>query len=144
MHTQLLISKSRTSGSVHEDKYFWIFPHRGLNNLTLGLPDALNSRSRPSISYLEWYILSLLDTLKEEKLERKETIAHCCLTCYAWVYIPLSLWTTQCCCPNLSFSLWAFHWEMENWSGGGTSGGLNFSGSKKCRQRLSLLYLYSY
>ena len=33
---------------------------------------------------------------------------------------------------------------MEDWSGGGPCGGLGFSGSKKCRQRLSLLYLYFY
>ena len=38
---------------------------------------------------------------------------------------------------KLAFALKAFHWDMEDWSGGG----LGFSGSKKCWQRLSLLYL---
>ena len=38
-----------------------------------------NSRIRPSITPLEHYILSLFDTLKEEKLKSKETIVHVAL-----------------------------------------------------------------
>ena len=39
-----------------------------------------NAHIRPSITSLEHYILSLLDTLKKEKLKSKETIVHCFLS----------------------------------------------------------------
>ena len=41
--------------------------------------------------------------------------------------------------PKLSFCLWSFYWEMEDWSGGGPSGELSFSNSQTCWQRLSIL-----
>ena len=44
-----------------------------------------------------------------------------------------------CVLPKLSFCLWACYQEMEDWGGGGPSGGFSFSGSQTCRQRLSLL-----
>ena len=38
---QLFTSNPHTLGCVQNDKYFWIFPHLSLNNLTLGLPKSL-------------------------------------------------------------------------------------------------------
>ena len=75
---QLLRSNSCTSGSVHEDKYFWSFPHRGMNNLT---PYALRMLGLDPPLPIWSAILSLLDTLKEEKLKSKETIVHFYLIC---------------------------------------------------------------
>ena len=64
-----------------------------------------NAHIRPSITSLEHYILSLLDTLKEEKLKRKETIVHCCLSfSYALFCIPLSL-GAHSVLPKLAFDL---------------------------------------
>ena len=103
---------------------------------------STNSRIRPSITSLECYIRNHLDTLKEEKLKSKETIVHCFLIfSYNWVYIPLSL-RAHSVIPNISFSLWDWYWEMEDWSGGGPGGGLGFSCSQKFQQSLSLLYLW--
>ena len=41
MYMQLLTSNPCTSVCVHKSKYFWSFPHKSLNNLTFGLPNAL-------------------------------------------------------------------------------------------------------
>ena len=101
-----------------------------------------NARNRPSISYLEWYILSLLDTLKEEKLKSKETIVHCCLILLILESASLCPFWAPSVLPKLTFALWACYREMEDWSGGGVGGGLGFSCLQKCRQSLSLLYLW--
>ena len=41
MYTHLLTSKLRTLGCMQNEKYFWSFPHVGLNILSLGIPYVL-------------------------------------------------------------------------------------------------------
>ena len=43
VYMRLLTSNPHTSGCVHKSKCFCIFPHRSLNNFTLGLPNALRT-----------------------------------------------------------------------------------------------------
>ena len=38
-----------------------------------------------------------------------------------------------CVLPKLAICLWACYWDMEDWSGGGLSGGLNFSDLQTCQ-----------
>ena len=131
-----------TSGNVHKNKNFWIFPQWVLNNLTLVLPYAWKRSDSTLHCLLEGYILSLLDALKEENLESKETIVHCFLTCLCLSmhhFVPLEhivlLFPSFPLLCNLSI-------VMEDSSGGGPGGGLSFSSSRKCQQSLSLFYLY--
>ena len=140
---QHLSHYQRTLGNVHEEKSFWSFPHRVLNNLTLGLPYALRMlRLNPPFpiwraiywaSWMHWTRIIL---------ESKETIVHCCLTCLCLSlhpFVPLEhillLFTIFPLLCKLAI-------DMEDWSGGGPSGGLGFSISTRCRQSLTMFYLY--
>ena len=80
---------------------------------------------------------------KEERIESIETIVHCCQ------YLCLSLhpfvpWSTVVFFPIFPFASKLSIEVMEDWVGGGPSGGFSFSGSQTCRQRLSLVISYSY
>ena len=44
-----------------------------------------------------------------------------------------------CVLTKLSFCLWAWYRDMEDWIGGGPSGGFSFFGSQTCHQRLYLV-----
>ena len=73
--------------------------------------------------------MSLLDTLKEENLESKETIVHCCLTCLCLIrhpFVPLE--NIVLLFPSFPL-LYNISIVMEDLSGGGLGGGLGFSGS---------------
>ena len=78
-----------------------------------------------------------LDTLKGEELNSKKTIVHCCQSLYLTLH-PFVPWSTLCS-SQAFLCLWACYQEMEDLSGGGPGGGLSFSDSQTCRQRLSLL-----
>ena len=91
----------------------------------------------PSITPLKSYIRNPLDTLKGEELKSKKTIVHCCQSLYLSLH-PFVPWSTLCSSQVFLF-LWTCYREMEDSSGGGPGGGLSFSGSQTCRQRLSLL-----
>ena len=71
--------------------------------------------------------------IEGEELKRKKTLVHCywslCLSLH-----PFVPWSTLCS-SQACLCLWACYREMEDWSGGG----LGFSNSQTCRQRLSLL-----
>ena len=92
-----------------------------------------NARTRPSITSLEYYILSLFNTLKEEKLKSKETIVHCCLIFLILESTSLCPFGSHSVLPKISFAFWSFYRDMEDWSGGGIGGGLSFSDSRKCQ-----------
>ena len=68
-------------------------------------------------------------------IESKRTIVHffqnLCFSLH-----PLCPLENFCVLPKITFCLWACYREMEDWSGGDTSGGLSFSDSQTCRQRL--------
>ena len=76
--------------------------------------------------------------IEEEELKRKKTIVHCCrslLILESASLCPLEhlVFFSSCLC------LWACYREMEDWGGGVLGGGLSFSDSQTCRQRLSLM-----
>ena len=86
----------------------------------------------------------LYSTLKAyERIERKETIVHCyrnlCLSLH-----PFVPWSIVVFFPSLPFASELAIWVMEDWVGGGPSGGFCFSGLQTCRHRLSLLISDSY
>ena len=68
-------------------------------------------------------------------IESKRTIIHCCHNLCLSLH-PLCPLEHFCVLPNIIFCLWACYREMEDWSGGGPSGGLGFSDSQTCQQRL--------
>ena len=79
--------------------------------------------------------------IEEEELKRKKTIVHCCRSLYLSLH-PFVPWSTLCS-SQACLCLWACYREMEDWSGGGLSGGLSFSDSQTCWQRLSLTNIFS-
>ena len=114
-------------------KTFWVFLIESWINWLLAFHMPWERSTWPSISYLEYYIVILLDTMKEDKLESKETIFHCFLTCLCLSLHPfVPLEHTMLLFPSLPL-LCKISIVMEDWSGGGPSGGLGFSGSKKFR-----------
>ena len=65
-------------------------------------------------------------------IESKRTIVHCCWNLFLSLHLLCPL-EHFCVLPKLTFCLWACYREMEDWSGGGPSGGLGFSDSQTCR-----------
>ena len=119
MYTQLLSSNPCTSGSVHEDKYFWSFPHSSTNNLTLGLPYAwrMLGLNPPLPIWRAIYWASWMNW-RRRILESKETIVHCCITCLCLSLHPfVPLEHTLLLFPSLPL-LCKLAMEMEDWSGG--------------------------
>ena len=117
-------------------KVFGVFPHRVLNNLTLGLPYALRTlRLNPPLpiwSAIYWASWIHWGGEFGEKGNYKSLFPHLFMLEFASL-CPFGAHSASL--PKLSI-------VMEDWSGGGPGGGLGFSGSKKCWQRLSLMYLY--
>ena len=70
-----------------------------------------------------------LGYIEEGELKIKETIAHCYFILLILESASLCPFGSLCVLPKLSFSLWAFYQEMEDWGGGGPGGGLGLSGS---------------
>ena len=107
---------------------FWSFPWCGSDSLVSWPSICLEiARIRSFITPLKSYIRNPLDTLKEEELKSKKTIFHCFQSLYLSLH-PFVPWSTSCSSQDF-LCLWACYREMEDWSGGGPGGGLNFSGS---------------
>ena len=68
-----------------------------------------------------------LGYIEEEELKSKETIVHCCLSLLILESTSLCPFGEICVLPKISFALWAWYREMEDWGGGGP---------QTCRQRL--------
>ena len=149
-HTQLLIHFSciyvnltlkpafTRVGCVQKAKWFWSFSWCGSESLVSWTSICLEiTWIRPYITSLKRYIRKPLDTLKGEELKSKRTIVHCCRSLYLSLH-PFVPWSTSCS-SQAYLCLWACYREMKDWSGGGPGGGLSFSDSQTCRQRLSLL-----
>ena len=72
--------------------------------------------------------------IEEEELKSKKIIVHCCRSFLYLSLHPFIPWSTLC-----SSQAWLCVWDryqgMEDWGGGG----LGFSVSQTCRQRLSLM-----
>ena len=117
---------------------FWSFPWCGSDSF-LSWPSICLKIAWiwPSITPLKHYIRNPLDTLKREELKSKKTIVHCCRSLYLSLH-PFVPWRTLCSSQDCLF-LRACYREIEDWGGGGPGGGLGFSGSQTCRQRLSLM-----
>ena len=78
----------------------------------------------------------ILGYIEKEELKSKETIVHTCLSFLILKSTSLCPFGSLCVLPKLAFFLWAFYREMEDWGGGGPSGGFNFYDLQTCRQRL--------
>ena len=139
MYTRLLTSNPCTLGCVHKSKYFWSSPHRSPNILTLGI-------------HMRWDHLDLtlhypfgvlykepLDTLKGRNWRARKLYSIVVVACLYLIMHPFVPWITWCSSQAYIF-LWGCYREMEDWGGGGPSGGLNFFGLQTCRHRLSLMY----
>ena len=72
------------------------------------------------------------------EIKSKRTIVHCCWNLCLSLH-PLCPLEHYCVLPKLTFCLWSCNQEMEDWGGGGPSGGFSFSGSHTCRQMLYLV-----
>ena len=116
---------------------FGVFLDMDLTHSTPGLPYALRSL-RFDLSLPLWKLYKEpLGTLKEyREIESKETIVHCCRNLYLSLH-PFVPWSTSVFFPSFPFARACYH-EMEDWGGGGPSGGFSFSSSQTCRQRLYL------
>ena len=123
---------------MYEDKHFWNFPHRVLNNLTLGLPYSLRTLELdPPLPIWRAIYWSSWMHWRRRILKIKETIVNCCLTCLCLSphpFVPLE--HTLLLFPSLPFPC-KLAIEMGDWSGGE----LGFSISTRCGQSLSLFYL---
>ena len=85
-----------------------------------------------------------IGTLKAwEKFESNKTIVHCCQDLCLSLH-PFVPWSTVVFFPSLPFASKFAIEVMEDWGGGGPSGGFSFSGSQTCHQRLSLVISDSY
>ena len=122
-------------------KTFGFFLNESRINWLLAFHIPGNTLTWPSISY--WRAIYWASWMHWRRiiLESKETIVHCCLT-----YLCLSLHPfvplehTFLLFPSFPFPC-KLSIKMEEWSGGGPVGGLDFSISMRCRQSLSLFYL---
>ena len=130
---KLLHVSLHTSRNVHKNKNFCSFPQWVLNNLTLVLPYAWKRSDSTLHCLLEGYILSLLDALKEENFGEKgnyiSLLPHLLMLDFASLcpfQHTLLLFPIFPLISKLSI-------EMEDWSGGGPGGGINFSISTRCR-----------
>ena len=132
---------------VHRDVYinpnpFGLFLDLDPTHMTLGLPYTLRSLGfDPSLSLVKLYKEPLVHWRGGEDIERLKQGNYSPLLpeLYAWVCIPLSLWSTVVFFPSLPFASKLAIEVMEDWGGGGSSGGFSFSDSQTCRQRLSLV-----
>ena len=87
-------------------------------------------RSKLTLHYLFGVLYKEpLGYIEEEEWKRKETIVHCCHSLLILESTSLCPFRALCVLPKLSFVLWYFYREMEDWGGGGLDGGLSFSGS---------------
>ena len=102
-------------------------------------------RSDSTLHYPLWsYIRNpLVHWRQEERIESKEIIVHCCRNLYLSLH-PFVPWSTVVFFPSLPIVSKLAIKVMEDWGGGGPSGGFSFSGSQTCRQRLSLVISDSY
>ena len=123
-------------------KKIWSFPHLVTNNLTFGISYAWKCSELTLHCLLKGYILSLLDALEEENLWEKQNyigfVPHSFMLRYASLCPfeqPLMLY------PRFPLSC-ELAIDMEDWSGGGSSGGLSLSISIRCWQLLSLVSLF--
>ena len=90
-----------------------------------------------SLSLVKLYKEPLVTLKAYREIESKETIVHYCRNLYLSLhpFVPLE----HCCVlPKLSFISELAIGVMEDWIGGGPSGGFSFSGSQMCHQRLYL------
>ena len=93
---------------------------------------------------IEGLYIELLGSIERGELVRTNILWwNCAPFFHTWVCIPLSVEQPLMLIPKLAFVLWDFL-DMEDWSGGGSSGGLNFSISTKCRQRLSFVSMFTF
>ena len=130
------------SGNVPKKKIFWSFPQWVMNNLTIGIPYAWK-RSESTLHFLlKGYILSLLDSLEEENIWGQ--VNYSSLLSHSYM-----LESTYLCAFEQSLMLFPsfplsceFSIKMEDWSGGGLGGGLDFSVSTRCQHILSLFSLF--
>ena len=131
----------RTSG-MDKKKIFWSFAQRVTNNLTIGLPYAWKCSDSNLHFLLKGYLLSLLDALEEENLWEQGNYSG---------FVPHSymLESTSLCPfeqPLMLFPIFPLSCElsndMEEWSGGGSSGVLGLLILTRCWQLLSLVYLF--
>ena len=128
--------KPRTSGCVQNLNPFGVFLDMDPTHSTPGLPYALRSHGFDlSLSLVNLY-KEPLDTLKgiRENWEYRN---------YSPLLLELMLESTSLCplehcCPSLPFVSKLAIGVMEDWSGGGPSGGFSFSGLQTCCQRLYL------
>ena len=131
-----LTPKTVYIGMCTKSKSFWHFPWHGSDSLVFWPSICLEiARIRSFITPFKIYIRKPLVHWRHKRIESKETIVHCCRNLCLSLH-PFVPWSTFCVLPKLSFCLWACYWEMEDWGGGGPSGGFSLSDSQMCRQRL--------
>ena len=131
-----------TSGNVPKNKIFWSFPQRVTNNLTISLPYAWKCSDSTLHFILKGYILSLLDALEEDNIWEQGNYSS--LFPHSYMLESASLCPfehTLLLFPGFSLSC-KLSIEMEEWRGGGLGGGISFSISTRCGQRLSLVSLF--
>ena len=118
---------------------FGVFLDMDLTHLSPSLPYALRSLGfDPSLSLLKLYKepLGTLKAYRENWEKRNYSPLLPKLILESASLYPLEHFGVL---PKLTFYLWACYREMEDWSGGGLSGGFSFSGSQTYRQRFYLV-----
>ena len=146
VHTQVWPLYSRTSGCVHSLNPFGAFLDLDPTHATPGLPYALRSlRFDPSLSLVKLY-KEPLGTLNGGEIRENWEYRNYSPLLPELMLESASLCPLEHCCvlPKLAFASELAIGVMEDWGGGGPSGGFSFSGSQTCRQRLSLVISDSY
>ena len=130
-----------TSRNMTKKNMFWIFPQRVTDNLTIGLLYAWKRSASTLHFLLKGYILSLLDALGEENLWEQGNYSGFVPHSYTLEFEslcpfeqPLMLF------PSLPLSC-ELAIDMDDWSGGGPSGGLGLSIPNRGADRVCQLYL---
>ena len=136
---------------VHPDVYIiqilWSVPWLGSDSYDFWPSICLEiARIQPFSIPLKSYIRNPLIHWKhgrEERIESNKTTVHCCQNLCLSLH-PFVPWSTVVFFPSLPFASKLAMGVMEDWGGGGLSGGFSFSSSQTCRQRLSLVISDSY
>ena len=124
-----------------QKKCFWIFLNESRITWLLAFHMSENALNRPFIAYWRDIYWASWKHWRRRTFESKETIVHCFPMLYMLESASLCPFEhTLLLFPCLPF-LCKLSIEMEDWSGGGPGGGLDFSSSKKCWQSVSLFYL---